>query len=61
VSFVYKQDYVSVFAKNAREFNEIITGQQTAVESLYPVFIGNQLSATYNQFLSRRQHLTMCP
>ncbi len=59
--FVYRPDYVMNFATSPQEFLTVLANRQTAVECLYPLYIGHQLSKDYNQAFSRRDNCTMSP
>lgn len=59
--FVYRPDYIEKFAGSQQEFLTVLASRQMAVECLYPVYIGKQLSKDYHQGLSRKVNTIMSP
>lgn len=59
--FHYKPSYISMFTKNPHDFPALLSSRQTAIECIYPQFVGNQLSQDYSTVMSRRRFLTMTP
>lgn len=59
--FVYRPDYIAKFAATQQEFLAVLQTRQTAVECLYPLYVGQQLSKDYHQGFSRRVQTIMSP